>query len=115
MAPASFQQWAGVERMMREEAQAEAERLLHEAAKVVNDLAGDMPELVIREGVLAEEVLALIREDRAISIMVLATSTGTEGPGPLVSMIAGPISRAYPLPVTVVPGSLSDEDIDALA
>ena len=38
-----------------------------------------------------------------------------EGPGPLVSLIAGPSGNAYPIPVTVVPGNLTDEQVDALA
>ena len=112
--PADFQQWAGVERAMREEGHQEAERLLHEAAKEVNDIVGSMPELIIREGRTAEEVRKLIKEDPAISIMVLATGTSTEGPGPLVSVVAGPASAGYSIPVTVVPGNLSDEAIDAL-
>jgi nucleotide-binding universal stress UspA family protein len=113
--PADFQQWAGVERVMREEAHQEAEHMLHEAAKVVNDIVGAMPELVIREGRTADEVRGLIKEDPAVSILVLAAGTSTEGPGPLVSAVARPGSGAYPIPVTVVPGNLSDEDIDALA
>jgi nucleotide-binding universal stress UspA family protein len=115
VAPADFQQWAGVERAMREESHQEAERLLNEAAKLVNEVAGVMPELVIREGRTAEEVRKLIKEDPAISILVLAAGTSKEGPGPLVSQVAGPASAAYSIPVTVVPGNLSDEAIDALA
>ena len=115
VAPADFQQWAGVERVMREEAHQEAERELHDAAKTINDILGAMPELVIREGRAADEIRALLREDRAISILVLAASASKEGPGPLVSLIAGPAANAYPIPVTVVPGNLTDEQIDALA
>ncbi|MGQ0742473.1 MAG: universal stress protein [Alphaproteobacteria bacterium] len=111
--PADFQQWAGVERVMREEAHQEAERLLHEAAKMVNDLAGIMPELVVREGRVAEEVVNLIKEDAAISILVLGAGLSNEGPGPLVSLIAQ--VNAYPIPVTIVPGNLTDEQVDALA
>jgi nucleotide-binding universal stress UspA family protein len=114
IAPADFQQWAGVERVMREEALQEAERLLHEAAKTVNEIVGSMPELVIREGRATEEIQLLLKDDRAISILVLAAGTSKEGPGPLVSLIAGPAAGAYPIPVTVVPGSLTDEQIDAL-
>jgi nucleotide-binding universal stress UspA family protein len=113
--PADFQQWAGVERVMREEAHQEAERQLHEAAKTVNDILGAMPELIIREGRPADEIRALLKEDRAISILVLAAGMSTEGPGPLVALIAGPAANAYPIPVTVVPGNLTDEQIDALA
>jgi nucleotide-binding universal stress UspA family protein len=115
IAPADFQQWAGVERVMREEAHQEAERMLHDAAKVVNDIVGSMPELVIREGRTADEVKNLIKEDPAISILVLAAGTSSEGPGPLVSAVARPHSGAYQIPVTVVPGNLTDEQIDAIA
>jgi len=111
--PADFQQWAGVERVMREEALQEAERLLHDAAKVVNELSGVMPELLVREGRLAEEVVNVIKGDPAISILVLGSGLSNEGPGPLVSLI-GQVN-AYPIPVTIVPGHLTDEQIDALA
>ena len=113
--PADFQQWAGVERNMREEAHQEAERALHDAAKTVNDIVGAMPELVIREGRPAEEICALLKEDRALAILVLATGTSKEGPGPLVSLISAPGANSYPIPVTVVPGTLTDEEVDALA
>src|SRR4029077_462341 len=115
IAPADFQQWAGVERRMREEAREEAERALHEAAKVVNDIVGSTPELIIREGRPSEEIRGFIQEDRAISILVLAAGRSNGGPGPLVSLIAGPSGNAYPIPVTVVPGNLTDEQVDALA
>ena len=113
--PADFQQWAGVERVMREEAHQEAERELHDAAKVVNDILGAMPELIIREGRAADEIRSLLKEDRAISILVLAAGMSIEGPGPLVALIAGPAANAYLIPVTVVPGNLTDEQIDAVA
>jgi nucleotide-binding universal stress UspA family protein len=113
--PADFQQWASVERVMRDEAHQEAERMLHDAAKVVNNIVGAMPELIIREGRTAEEVCALIQEDNAISILVLASGTSKEGPGPLVALVAGPAAGSYPIPVTVVPGALTDEQVDALA
>jgi nucleotide-binding universal stress UspA family protein len=112
--PADFQQWAGVERKMREEAYQEAERSLHDAAKFVNEIGGAMPELIIREGRAFDEVQALLKEDPALSILVLAAGTAKEGPGPLVSLIAAPGASAYPIPVTVVPGSLTDEQVDAL-
>jgi nucleotide-binding universal stress UspA family protein len=109
---ADFQQWRGVEEIMRDEAYGEAESLLHHAAKDVNDLSGIMPELVIVYGHPKEALIELLKNDRDISILVLASGTTKEGPGPLVSLIAG---GEYPIPVTIVPGGLSDADIDALA
>lgn len=111
--PGEFQQWRGVEEIMREEARQEAEGLIYAAAKAVNELSGILPELVIAHGRATECLLELIRSDRDISILVLAASTAKEGPGPLVSLFAGP--GQHPIPVTIVPGALTDDEIDALA
>ncbi len=111
----SQQQWLGVQNIMREEARAEAESVLHKLAAHVNEYAGIMPEFVIREGRLAEEVRRFIIEDREVAILVLAAGTGKEGPGPLVSLVAAASDKAFPIPVTVVPGSLTEEAIRELA
>ena len=107
-----FQQWRGVEEIMRDEAHAEAEAMLHEAAKLVNELAGIIPELVIPYGVVTECLTQLLKGDKDFSILVLASGTAKEGPGPLVSMFG---SGVQAIPVTIVPGTFSDIQIDALA
>ena len=107
-----FQQWRGVEEIMRDEAHAEAEALLHHAAKTVNELAGILPELVILHGRITDCVPQLLKDDRDISILVLASATGKEGPGPLVSMFGTAVQS---IPVTIVPGNFTDAQIDALA
>ncbi len=111
-APPDFQQWRGVEEIMRDEAYADAETLVLDAAKVVNDLSGIVPELVIRYGLTTECLGQLLKEDPDISILVLASGTAKEGPGPLVSMFGTAVQA---IPVTIVPGNFTDEQIDALA
>jgi hypothetical protein len=110
--PADFQQWRGVEAIMEDEAHEEAERLIYAAAKQVNELVGIVAELVIMQGRASECLANLVTNDRDISILVLAAGLAKEGPGPLVSMFAGGVQA---IPVTIVPGNLSDEAIDALA
>lgn len=113
--PTEFEHWLGVQDRMREEAYEEATALLEKFAERAASVAAIEPLTRIREGVTAEEVRREIAEDRDIAILVLAAGTGREGPGPLVSAIASrDRANAYPIPVTVVPGDLSDEDIAAL-
>jgi len=107
-----FQQWRGVEEIMRDEARQDAEGLIYGAAKTVNELAGIIPELVIGEGRPSEALLALIKSDPDISILVLAAGTAKEGPGPLVTLFATGVQS---IPVTIVPGNFTDEKIDQLA
>lgn len=113
--PADFQHWRSVEDAMREEAMEEAERMLYEAGSDVNRMTGIIPEVIVREGQPRDVLMTLLQEDADISIVVLGASTGRDGPGPLVSLVAQQAQLAYPIPVTIVPGGLSDEAIDALA
>lgn len=112
--PGDFQHWLGVEKIMREEANATASAALDAYAVKVREKRGMEPELVVREGKASEEIHKLIEEDQDIAILVLAAGAAKEGPGPLVASIAGK-GAAFPIPVTVVPQSLSDEDIESLA
>ncbi|TWF53097.1 nucleotide-binding universal stress UspA family protein [Neorhizobium alkalisoli] len=109
-----FQQWLGVEQIMRAEAMEEAEAVMAKAAQKVREAIGIDPEIVIREGSAPEQINALVEEDRDIAILVLAAASAKEGPGPLVSAVAGR-GAAFPIPVTVLPDVLTDEEIDALA
>lgn len=104
----------GVKDVIRAEAHAEARAKLDAAADRAMKLVGVEPELVVREGPLAETILARIEEDPDIAILILAAGTGKDGPGPLVSSIARS-AGSYPIPVAIVPGHLSDEEIAALA
>ena len=37
---------------------------------------------------------------------MLAAGTGKDGPGPLVSTLAGKAAATFPIPIVIVPGSL---------
>lgn len=108
-----FQQWLGVEQIMRAEAMEEAESVMAKTAQKVRETIGIDPEIAIREGSATEQINTLVEEDRDIAILVLAAGSAKEGPGPLVSAVAGR-GAAFPIPVTVLPDTLTDEEIDAL-
>ena len=85
------------------------------AARFVFDITQSPAEVVLLEGKKREALLGLIRDDKAISILVLASGQGRDGPGPLVAAVAAGGANAFPIPVTIVPGTLNDAEIDALA
>jgi nucleotide-binding universal stress UspA family protein len=108
------QQWLGVAEVMRAEAHEEANAALDRAAGRANGIAAITPERVIREGDAAEQIIDVIDNDVDISMLVLAANPGPEGPGPLITVMANTVG-SFPIPVTIVPGDLSDEAIDALS
>ena len=108
------QQWLGVADIMRAEAHEEANAVLDRHAARASSITGVMPERVIREGEKAQELLKLIEEDEDIAVLVLAAATGKEGPGPMVATLAKNAGD-FPIPVGIVPGHLSDEDLDTMS
>jgi nucleotide-binding universal stress UspA family protein len=108
------QQWLGVAEVMRAEAYEAADAALDRAAGRANGIAAITPERVIREGEPTEQILDVIDQDVDIVMLVLAANPGPEGPGPLITLMAGAVG-SFPIPVTIVSGDLSDADIDALS
>ena len=108
------QQWLGVADIMRAEAEEAANEALDRASGRANGIAAITPERVIREGDPTAQILDVIDKDVDISMLVLAANPGPEGPGPLITLIAG-VTGSFPIPVVIVSGDLSDPDIDALS
>lgn len=103
----------GVEDVLRAEAVEEAERNLDSRLARIKEIGDVRAETVIREGNGAEQIEQLIDKDHDIAILVLAASRSGEGPGPLVTHFAGR-ANALPIPLTIVPGRMSDEEIIAI-
>lgn len=111
--PDEFNHWVGVGEVMREEARERIHAHFEVFAKWMRDRQGVDPELVIREGEAVPEILAQIEEDPDIGVLVLGAGTDRKGPGPLVSQMAK-ASGSLPVPVTIVPGDLSKEKLEAI-
>lgn len=115
VAPPEFQQFAGIEAVMREEAHEEAQQVLRAlATRLKADVQIDA-ELIVREGKPAPEILRLVAEDTGIHVLVLGAGNGSDGPGPLVSSFAGQFAATMPIPLTIVPGHLDMAQIDRIA
>lgn len=113
--PSEVQHWVAIEELAREERRESAEELMNRLCEEIAPLAGDTPVVYIREGRPRDELLALIAAEPAISILVLGAGTGPEGPGPLVTALTGRASARLRIPITIVPGGLTLEQIDALS
>ena len=113
--PGDPQPFRQVEALMHAERRADAEALIQTLSADVVEWSGQLPVVHLRDGYAAAQLLTLIDEEPGISILVLAAGTGSEGPGPLISQLVGRLSGRLRVPITVVPGGLSDAQIDRLA
>lgn len=113
--PAEMQHFLAIEELAAAERREAAEELLQQLCDEIAPIAGGIPVVYIREGRRRDELMALIAEEPLISILVLAAGTGNEGPGPLISYLTGKPAARLRVPVTIVPGGLSIEQVDALS
>jgi nucleotide-binding universal stress UspA family protein len=115
--PPVFEQWSGVREEIERQQRAEAEALLQKLAAQVVEATGQPPEFILKEsGDARGAIRQVVIDDPEIKILVLAAATSGRGPGPLVSAICkeGVIHHGRKLPVTIVPGDLTDEEIEEL-
>ncbi|MDE4132856.1 universal stress protein [Phaeobacter sp. QD34_3] len=111
--PDEFNHWIGVGEVMREEARERIHAHFEVFAKWMRDRQGVDPDLIIREGDPVPEILAQIEADPEIGVLVLGAGTDRKGPGPLVNQLSK-TSGSLPVPITIVPGDLSKDRLEAI-
>ena len=111
--PEEFQHWMGVADLMRAEARERIEAHFEVFAKWMRDKQGVNPELVIREGDPVGEIMAQVREDPDVGILVLGANHEKSGPGPLVTQLTRS-AGTLPIPITIVPGDMSKERLESI-
>lgn len=111
--PEEFNHWIGVGEIMREEARERIEVHFEVFAKWMRDKQNINPELIIREGEPVPEIMAHVNQDSEIGVLVLGAGTDNKGPGPLVTHLSRQ-SGSLPVPITIVPGDLSKERLEAI-
>ena len=111
--PEEYGTWVGGGDVMREEARARIEAHFEVFAKWMRDKQHVEPDLVVREGEPVTEILAQVTEDQDIGVLVLGASNEGRGPGPILTELARSLGT-LPVPVTVVPGSITKEKLEAI-
>jgi len=111
--PEEFNHWIGVGEIMRKEARERIEVHYEVFAKWMRDKQNIEPQLVIREGEPVPEILAQIKEDQEIGVLVLGAATDNKGPGPLITNLTRQ-AGSLPIPITIVPGDLPKERLEAI-
>ena len=112
--PQEFAPWGGVQATIEEEAKERAEALVQAAAGTLIAESGLQPHLTVRIGDGPRIVREMIAANPEIAALVLGAAA-SGAPGALVSHFTGADAGALPVPVIIVPGSLTPEQIDRLS
>lgn len=116
--PQEYQHWAGIRQVQLEEETNKAKALFRLMRRKLNNAGFEAleHEEVILEGNKPEQIVKAIEDDEDVAILVLGASTDPKGPGPLVAAVgSGQMASNFNVPITIVPGNLTLEDLKAFA
>ncbi len=111
--PDEFNHWIGVGTIMHEEAKERIHAHYEVFAKWMRDKHSVDPELVIREGIVVDEILKRVNESSEIGVLVLGAASGRRGPGPIITQLMRQ-SATLPVPLTIVPGEMSKDRLEKI-
>lgn len=109
-----FIAFGGVQATIEEEALLHAEGLVAAAAGTLVEESGLKPAITVRMGEGPKIVREIIAANPNIAALVLGAAP-TGAPGTLVTHFSGNDAGALPVPVMIIPGSLTREAIDRLS
>lgn len=114
IAPADFQTLGAIADRMREERKNEGQQLLTTLAEEAFATYGIRPETILREGPTGDEILAAANEDPDIHIIAIGIAQQTAGRGKLTTWLAGQLGNKLLIPLLMVPGNLTDQQLQNL-
>jgi len=109
----AFNAFAGVQATIEQEARDRAEVLANSAAGELLSEMGRMPQINVRVGEGKVLINDYLKEHPEVAALVLGAAK-EGGPGPLVTHFSAG-AGSLPCPVFLVPGGLSDAEIDRLS
>ncbi|MBL4602356.1 MAG: universal stress protein [Emcibacteraceae bacterium] len=112
--PADFQHWTSVKDIMEEEAMEEAREHVENHVREIKRISGLDAEALIRKGKPEEVISEVIASDHDIHLLVLGADVDGD-PGPLIKSFREVLLNVLHMPVLVVPGNMTDEEIDKFA
>jgi nucleotide-binding universal stress UspA family protein len=107
-------QWSKVEHLIEQEETSEAKKICRNWVQIIKDKFNIDTEIIIKLGKKKDEIIKILKEDKDIRFLVLATSGDGENPGPVIKSLLSSKMRDLSIPIVLVPGSMDENDINLI-
>jgi nucleotide-binding universal stress UspA family protein len=112
--PQDFVQFGGVQAAIEQEQRLRIEGVVSSAIGEILDESGLEANIIVQQGEVVRAVRDFLAGRQEVAALVLGAAPAGS-PGPLVAHFTGNDAGKLPCPVTIIPGSLSDDRLEQLS
>lgn len=114
--PVDYNTMFSVADVIKQERIEQAEKTLAAHVEDAQKWCKITPKYTIREGFISDEIVKCIGEDNGIGLLVLGVAAdGSSGKNKLLAQMVEGIGAAFHVPLLIVPGNLTDQQIKELS
>ena len=113
-APADFQTLGTIADRMREERKIEGRKLLSTLAEEAFATYGIRPDMLLREGSAGDEIVTTVTADPDINMIAIGVAHHSAGRGKLAAWLASQLGSKLFVPLLMIPGNLTDQQLQTL-
>ena len=110
--PADYQSLGMVADKMRKEKHEESQALLSELAKKAQEWSGVMPTVMVREGLIEDEIIAVVEADPSIKMLIAGVASESSKKSKIIPPLVSAISTKLLIPMLIVPGALTNQEME---
>ena len=113
--PADYKSLGMVADKMRKEKHAESQKFLSELAGKAKDWSGITPIVMVREGLIEDEIIAVVEENPTIRMLIAGVSSESSKKSKIIPPLVSVISTKLLIPMLIVPGTMTNQDMEEVA
>jgi nucleotide-binding universal stress UspA family protein len=113
--PTEFQGLSSITDAIREEREEQADNLLLEMERQASEQGIEHPSLMIRVDTLWNGIVAAIEENPNINMVILAVRPDSHRGPKLMAALTEELGNSIRVPIMVVPGDLTEEQVNLLS
>lgn len=113
--PADYQSIGMVAEKMRQERFNDSQKLLNELAGKAKEWSGITPIVMVREGFIEDEIIAVIEEDRSIKMLITGVSKESSKKSKIIPPLVSALGSKLGIPMLIVPEAITKQQMEDIA
>lgn len=113
--PSDLQGFASLADKMKDERREETEGLLQSLADEAHKACEITPILMVQEGEIVEQIITAVEDDMEINLLILASAPESQRYSKLISQLSNQSGKKLTIPMMIIPGNLTDQQIEELS